>query len=135
MRESAGLDVLDRAECLRLLAEAPIGRVVFTDQALPAVQPVVFAVHGDTVVFRACDSDGVAESVHGAVVAFEADRFDPVTNTGWSVTVVGRACTVVDPDELTELALMPLEPWTHDDVGGFVRIEIELVNGRSIPPR
>lgn len=134
MRDSAGLEVLDQAECLRLLAEAPIGRVVFTDQALPAIQPVVFAVHDDTIVFRVCDGKRVAEATHDAVVAFEADEFDPVRTTGWSVTVVGRARTVTDPDEIAELVRVPMALWTSDDVGVFVRIEIELVNGRCISP-
>ena len=31
---------LHRAECLRILAHEVIGRVIFTDAALPAVQPV-----------------------------------------------------------------------------------------------
>lgn len=132
MRDSAGLEVLDTPECLRLLAEAPVGRVVFTDQALPAVQPVVFAVHDDAIVFRTCDGKRVAEATDGAVVAFEADQFDQVRRTGWSVTVVGRARTVTDPDEIAELARMPIELWASDDLGVFVRIDVELVNGRRI---
>lgn len=132
MRDSAGLEVLDKADCLRLLAGAPIGRVVFTDQALPAVQPVVFVVYEETIVFRACDGRRVAEATDGAVVAFEADEFDPVRRTGWSVTVVGRARTVTDPAETAELAQVPMELWNSDEIGVFVRIEIELVNGRGI---
>lgn len=132
MRDSAGLEVLDKPECLRRLAGAPIGRVVFTDQALPAVQPVVFAVYDDTIVFRACDGKRIAEATDGAVVAFEADEFDPLRSTGWSVTVVGRARAVTDPAEIAELAKVPMDLWTSDEIGVFVRIELELVNGRSI---
>ena len=35
-----GMEILDSAESRRLLASVPIGRIVFTDRALPAVQPV-----------------------------------------------------------------------------------------------
>lgn len=132
MRDSAGLDVLEQQECLQLLAGAPIGRIVFTDQALPAVQPVSFAVHGETIVFRTCDGRRVADATDDAVVAFEADEFDPARRVGWSVTVVGRARTVTDPDEAAELARLPIDPWTPDDSCVFVRIAIELVNGRRI---
>lgn len=132
MRDSAGPDVLDKPECLVRLARAPIGRVVYTDQALPAVQPVVFAVYDGTIVFRTCDGKRVAEATDGAVVAFEADEFDPVTNTGWSVTVVGRARTVTDPAEIAELAKVPMDLWTAGEIGVFVRIELELVSGRGI---
>ena len=38
------VELLDEAECLRLLTTAAIGRVAFTEGALPAVQPVSFAV-------------------------------------------------------------------------------------------
>ena len=44
--DSAGLQVLSPAECVELLATTPIGRVVFTDHALPAVQPVNFVLDG-----------------------------------------------------------------------------------------
>lgn len=132
MRDSAGLDVLEQAECLQLLAGAPIGRVVFTDQALPAVQPVSFAVHDETIVFATCDGRRIAEASDGAVVAFEVDEFDPGRRTGWSVTVVGRARAVTDPEETGELARLPIDRWASEDAPVFVRIAIELVNGRRI---
>ena len=47
----SGFDVLSRTECLRLLASAKVGRVVYTDGALPAVTPVNFALDGTVVVF------------------------------------------------------------------------------------
>ena len=39
------LEELSRAECLRLLATATIGRISYTRQALPAMEPVNFALH------------------------------------------------------------------------------------------
>ncbi|MEU6806599.1 pyridoxamine 5'-phosphate oxidase family protein, partial [Streptomyces neyagawaensis] len=42
--------VLDRQECLRLLAKVPVGRVVYTRRALPAVLPVNFALDSDDAV-------------------------------------------------------------------------------------
>ncbi|WP_084965757.1 pyridoxamine 5'-phosphate oxidase family protein [Thermoactinospora rubra] len=50
--DGSGLRVLSRRECLELLASAPIGRIVFTDRALPAVQPVNFRLDGERVVIR-----------------------------------------------------------------------------------
>ena len=49
--DRAGLEVLAR-EVFQLLAEAPIGRIVFTDHALPAVQPVNFAMLGTDIIIR-----------------------------------------------------------------------------------
>jgi hypothetical protein len=39
-----GLERLDRDECLRLLASVPVGRLIFTVNALPMVRPVNFAL-------------------------------------------------------------------------------------------
>ena len=47
-----GLEVLDRDECLRLLAFATIGRVGFTSGALPAVLPVNFHLDGERILVR-----------------------------------------------------------------------------------
>ena len=37
---------LDRAESLRLIAGVPVGRLIFTMNALPAVRPMNFALAG-----------------------------------------------------------------------------------------
>ena len=44
--DAHGLEILDREDCLGLLASVPLGRVVFTDRALPAIQPVNFVLDG-----------------------------------------------------------------------------------------
>ncbi|WP_308211793.1 pyridoxamine 5'-phosphate oxidase family protein [Actinoallomurus soli] len=76
--DSGGLEVLGRQECLALLGAVPIGRIVFTDRALPAVWPVNFALSGGDVVIRTMAGSKPAAAARGAVVAFEADEFDPV---------------------------------------------------------
>ena len=43
---------LSREECLRLIGEVPVGRVVFTQRALPAVRVVSHLVEADQIVFR-----------------------------------------------------------------------------------
>ncbi|MEU8385537.1 pyridoxamine 5'-phosphate oxidase family protein, partial [Streptosporangium sp. NPDC048865] len=48
--DSVGLQILSRQECLTLLASTSIGRIVFTDRALPAVQPVGFVLDGEDIV-------------------------------------------------------------------------------------
>jgi nitroimidazol reductase NimA-like FMN-containing flavoprotein (pyridoxamine 5'-phosphate oxidase superfamily) len=89
----------DRARCLSLLTSVPIGRVVYTDQALPAVTPVSFVLDGEAVAILTVSGSALAVAVRGAVVAFQADRIDPATLTGWSVTVVGRARLVEVPED------------------------------------
>src|SRR3954471_12600528 len=91
MFDSFGLQVLDRVRCLALLATAAGGRVVYPARGLPAVQPVRFAVRGDTVLFCAPAVSALFGAVHDTVVAFEADGFGPGSTGGWFVTVLGRA--------------------------------------------
>ena len=76
---------LDEAECLRLLTKSEIGRVVFTDAALPAAQPVTYLLDGEEVVFRTAGGSKLAAATRGAVVAFQVDEIDPSTRIGWAV--------------------------------------------------
>ncbi len=74
--DSAGLEILSREECLDLLSSSPIGRIVFTDRALPAVQPVNFCLFEGNVVIRTMAGSKLAAAARNAVVAFEVDDFD-----------------------------------------------------------
>jgi hypothetical protein len=82
---------LSHAECLQLLAAPGIGRLAYTEAALPAVRPVSFALHGEEVLIPARTRSGLVDAVRDAVVAFETDAFDPQRRTGWAVTAVGPA--------------------------------------------
>ena len=131
-----GLEVLSRAECVRLLAGAHIGRVGVSVGALPAVLPVNFALVGDGIVLRTAAGSKLDAALANAVVAFEVDSIDPMYHTGWSVLVQGVASEVVDPAERERLRAAPLRPWADHDRDRFVRIYIDLVSGRRLvqPP-
>lgn len=100
MNSNDGFRELDREECLRLLERAPIGRVVHTRHALPAVLPVNFCLDVDSAVLMRTSADSeLAAAVDGVVIAFEADEVDATAHSGWSVVVTGRATVVTDPAE------------------------------------
>ncbi len=133
--DGGGLVVLPRDECLHLLATSVIGRVVFTAAALPAVQPVNFALDSDgAVVIRTAAGSRLASAARNAVLAFEVDDFDTETRSGWSVIVTGRADVVRDETELARLRALPLSPWAGGDRTEFVRIAAEIVSGRRVAP-
>ncbi|MEU4658562.1 pyridoxamine 5'-phosphate oxidase family protein [Streptomyces sp. NPDC023723] len=126
---------LDRAECLRLLAEVPVGRVVYTRQALPAVLPVNFSLDsGGSVLLSTSPESGLVHAVDGAVVAFEADEFDAETRSGWSVVVTGRAALVRDHAEHERLSRSGAGSgsWLPLREAVFLRIESEMVTGRRL---
>jgi nitroimidazol reductase NimA-like FMN-containing flavoprotein (pyridoxamine 5'-phosphate oxidase superfamily) len=119
-------------ECMRLLGETPIGRVAFTDQTLPAVAPMNFAVDGDCVIVRTRGSSKFLAAVHESVVAFQADQIDVDHGRGWSVTGVGHAEVVTDADDIARFSSLSLHAWGSDSTSRFVRIRLEAVWGRRV---
>jgi uncharacterized protein len=120
---------LDEAECRRLLATATIGRISFTDGALPAIVPVPFALHEGQVFIPAEPSSRMVAAVRGAVVAFGVDSFDPRTETGWSVTVVGPSRVVGDQHRLEVLRGAGLSGrWTAPD-RRLITVQVGLLRG------
>jgi uncharacterized protein len=130
--DSPLLEELSRAECLRLLATATIGRIVYTRQALPAVEPVNFALHDGAIVIRTDAGGKLAAATRRAVVAFQADNLDPVRRSGWSVTVVGRCEAVTDTGDLDGLNTLDLQSWAPGTRNHFIRIEPAIVTGRRL---
>jgi uncharacterized protein len=131
-REPQDLQVLTRGECLALMATTPIGRVVFTDQALPAIQPVNFILDGDDVVIRTRPGSKLAAATRRAVVAFEVDDLDPVTGTGWTITVIGQALPVRNADEIDRLSRLALRPWSPEPLPHYIRIHTHRMTGRRL---
>ncbi|MDH6623103.1 nitroimidazol reductase NimA-like FMN-containing flavoprotein (pyridoxamine 5'-phosphate oxidase superfamily) [Streptomyces sp. LBL] len=133
MYANDGFRELDRQECLDLLATVPVGRIVYTRQALPAVLPVDFRRDRDgAVLVRTSASSELVSAIDGAVVAFEADEVDAVTHSGWSVVVMGAATLVTDPAEHARLLRTGPRSWAPAPQEVFVRIDPELVTGREL---
>ncbi|MEU8511068.1 pyridoxamine 5'-phosphate oxidase family protein [Kitasatospora sp. NPDC048722] len=118
---------LDERHCLRLLAGASVGRVVYTVGALPAVLPIRYRLGVDgSVLLHAAAHSELVRAVSGALVAFEAGQVDETDGTGWSVTVLGRADVSEDPAPEETGAVRP----PHRVA---IRIRPELVTGRLLP--
>jgi len=120
---------LTKAECFRLMASVPVGRVIYTRQALPAVDLVSFALDGGDIIITTDRHGQLAAATRGAVVAFEVDSVDPDLRTGWSVTAVGHAHEVTDPDEVGRLEQIGLSSWAPVKRGYFMRISPGILNG------
>ncbi len=121
---------LTREEALRLLGTAPLGRVVFTHRALPAIRPVNHIVDGELVIFQTGSSAAITTAVDGigTIVAFEADAIDPVRQVGWSVVVVGGARLLCDAAEIARY-LAVLRPWAAGAKDDIIAIRANLVTG------
>jgi hypothetical protein len=128
----SALEQLSRAECMRLMGTVPVGRIVYTRQALPAVELVNFALVDGDIVIRTSAGSTLAAATRGTVIAFEAGSVDLAGHAGWSVTVVGRARAVVDGAEVRGLERVSLASWVPGERDHFIRISPAIVNGRRV---
>ena len=132
--DHAGLEVLPFDSCLELLAEVSVGRVGFFADGEVFVLPVNFVVDGQAVVFRTASGSKLASAEDKNEVAFEADNYDDITRSGWSVLVRGRAEVVDDDAEVDRLSRLGLYPWADAaDHPFWVRIRPSAVTGRRTP--
>jgi hypothetical protein len=126
------LEHLSPDECMRLMGSVPVGRIVYTRQALPAVELVNFALVDGDIVIRTNAEGKLAAATRGAIVAFEADTVDIDGRAGWSVAVVGQSRAVTDDEEIRRLERVALTPWVPGAGGHFIRISPTIVNGRRV---
>ena len=130
--DGSALQHLSRDECLTLMASVPVGRIIYTRRALPAVELVNFALDEGDIVIRTDGSSKLAAATRGAVVAFEADQLDLASQTGWSVTAIGPSSEVTDPGELARLRTIGLRSWAPGTRDHFIRISPVMLNGRHL---
>ncbi|MEN8651911.1 pyridoxamine 5'-phosphate oxidase family protein [Streptomyces sp. 21So2-11] len=124
---------LERGEALRLLGSVSLGRLVFTQQALPAIRPVNHVLDGEDIIIRLSDGAALASLTRPAggpkaVVAYEADVIDPDRHLGWSVVATGYAQFVDDPADVERYEHL-LRPWVARSMTAALRIRPELVTG------
>jgi len=123
---------LTKCECFGLLAREHLGRVAFVDDRGPMVLPVNFILDRHMVVFRTDEGTKLDVARSGGRVAFEVDRSEAATHTGWSVVIRGEAVEVTDPGELARLRELPLDSWAPGAKSRYVRILPAVLTGRRI---
>jgi uncharacterized protein len=127
-----GLEVLDRPECLRLLASGTVGRLGVSDHDGPLVLPVNYVLAGQEVVIGTAVDAGISAAMEDGVVAFEVDDVDPAYEWGWSVLVRGRARHLEDAAEVARAERLPLRSWGPGDRRRFTAISLAEVTGRRL---
>jgi uncharacterized protein len=130
--DASGLEVLSEAEAFAQLATVSIGRLVYSDRALPYVVPVTFSLDGRDIVIRTGRRSSPATHAAGNIVAFEVDEIGPA-RSGWTVVVTGRIELVVDAFEVARLGALQLPTWAPAASDRYLRLQPELIAGRRIP--
>lgn len=127
--------LIDRPECLRLLAANRFGRLaVDMGGQAPLIRPVnyLFDEPSQSIIFRTSDGTKRRGLIAARKAAFEVDSLDQVNRTGWSVVVRGVTEEITDHRELRRLAAAPLDPWAPGDRPYWMRIRAFTVTGRRI---
>jgi nitroimidazol reductase NimA-like FMN-containing flavoprotein (pyridoxamine 5'-phosphate oxidase superfamily) len=127
------LHELSPTECRLRLESAQIGRLVFTDCALPVVQPAYFLLDGGDIVIRSGGGPKLgAVAARGDVLAFEVDHIDPESRCGWSVLVVGHASLVDDLDETVAPGARSCRQRSTGRHALLIRIAGERITGQRL---
>jgi nitroimidazol reductase NimA-like FMN-containing flavoprotein (pyridoxamine 5'-phosphate oxidase superfamily) len=124
------VEVLDRAEALRLLESVRWGRYGWSTPEGPRMLPVNYSVLDGNVYLRTELHGSIADASTGNPVAFEADELDDRLTSGWSVVVLGHAEQVEDPTEGASLFRRMREPWAPGSRPVLVRIVPTEITGR-----
>jgi len=134
-RDGCGLVVLDHEACINLLAVPRVGSLAVTDQALPVVLPVAYALDGHDLVMRVAEGSLLSRAAPGRVVAFCAYNGDLQRFGGWSVAVTGIAERIATPRDQTHRPYGPVGGWggtRHPEV--WLRLPTDLMTGRRLEP-
>jgi nitroimidazol reductase NimA-like FMN-containing flavoprotein (pyridoxamine 5'-phosphate oxidase superfamily) len=132
------VDVLDEAECLRLIAGGGVGRIGYTSRFGPVVLPVNYELHEGTIVFRTGLHSSMGEDLRTGIadaeykVAFEIDQIKPAVQEGSSVLIQGPAHFVDSEAELASVAQLDVQTWAAGPKEQFIRIIPALITGRRV---
>jgi nitroimidazol reductase NimA-like FMN-containing flavoprotein (pyridoxamine 5'-phosphate oxidase superfamily) len=131
-------ELLDEAECLRLISLGGVGRIGYTGRFGPSVVPVNYALYEGTIVFRTGQRSPMGEDLRSGIehaeskVAFEIDELSPATREGWSILIQGAAHPVDSEAERASVIQSGVEPWSGGEKELFVRVIPTRITGRRI---
>ena len=129
-----GLEVLERAECLQLLATSKIGRLAYSRGGTLAVIPVNVACADDRMLFRLGTGAALAAVYDKQLLTLEVDAIDLDTWCGWSINIVGAPEEI--PAALAGTVGQGLRSWLRPESTRLFSLRTDHLEGRRLaPPR
>ena len=125
---------LPASTCRQLLRSGHVGRVAVNSDPSPVVLPVNYVERDDAVVFVTTAGTKWDAAQQGAAASFEVDGISEEHRSGWSVLVRGVLEAVVDDEQVPDDVLDALDPLAGGDRDHVVRLAIDEITGRRIPP-
>jgi nitroimidazol reductase NimA-like FMN-containing flavoprotein (pyridoxamine 5'-phosphate oxidase superfamily) len=125
---------LGEAECLELLTDGGVGRLVFTSRYGPTALPVMYKIDEGSIVVGTWDPvsnedlrTGIADADYQ--VAVEADQIDPQAREGWIVLARGAAHHLDTEAERAPVIDAGLEPWIEEVPAHYIRVTPTNISG------
>ena len=128
------LERLGEAECMGLLADGGMGRLVFNSRYGLTALPVMYKIDGRSIVLGTWDpvfDEDLRTGIEHAdyQVAVEADQINLEAREGWIVLVRGAAHHLDTEVERAPFIDAGLEPWVEEVPAHFIRVNPTTIYG------
>jgi nitroimidazol reductase NimA-like FMN-containing flavoprotein (pyridoxamine 5'-phosphate oxidase superfamily) len=129
--DQRGSELLQRAECRRLLAVAAggVAHLGLIVDGKPVVVPVNYIMLDRDVLLRLGPGSTLEELGRSPIVALEVDHV-PSEGDAWSVVVQGVATPLSDPGALQRAAGSGLVPLVPEPGREYVQVRTGVLSGR-----
>jgi hypothetical protein len=132
------LERLTAAECMELLVNRGLGRLVYTNRYGPTALPVAYTIDEGSVVLGTWDPvlfdedlrTGIAQAEYK--VAVEVDQIDVEAREGWFVVVLGAAHHLDTEAERASFIGAGLEPWIEGVPAHFIQVNPTSIWGNRV---
>ncbi len=128
------IDSLNREQCLELLTQQVVGRIIFVDEQGPGAVPVNYAVADGEIILRVAE-DSHLRTLIQKPIGFEADYTNADQSEGWSVLVrgSGREIPMTEvPQILKALGDGLPRPWAEGVHNTWLGIKADSLTGRRL---
>ena len=128
------LEHLNEAECMQLLADGGMGRLVFNSRYGPTALPVEYKIDEGSMVLGTWDTvfdEDLRTGIESAdyQVAVEVDQVDPQAHEGWIVLARGAAHHLDTEAERAPFIGTGLMPWIEGVPAHFIRVRPTTIFG------
>jgi uncharacterized protein len=129
---------LGEAECMELLANGRVGRLVYNSRYGPVALPVAYKVDGGSSIVLGTWDPIIEEDLRTGIahaeyqVAVEADQFDVEAREGWFVLARGAAHHLDTEVERASLIDAGLEHWVEEVPAHFIRVDPTGIWGNRV---
>jgi Pyridoxamine 5'-phosphate oxidase len=132
------LERLSDAECMELLVNGGVGRLVYTSRYGLTALPVQYKIDAGSIVLGTWDPVLFDEDLRTGIahaeyqVGVEADQLDLEAREGWFVLARGAAHHLDTEAERASIIGAGLEPWIEDVAAHFIRVNPTSMWGNRV---